>query len=46
MFTCEICENEYDDKRRRECHKCSSQVCEYCINGEECIECNPEDEEE
>jgi len=38
-FVCEVCGNEYPEKRRRECKVCSIDICEYCINGEYCHDC-------
>ncbi len=37
-FVCEVCENEYPDKRRRECKFCSKDICEFCSIGMECCE--------
>jgi hypothetical protein len=46
-FTCECCNSEYDEKRRRECSICSATVCEYCIeNGKICDDCAGEDDDE
>jgi len=45
MFICEICNNKFDDKRHRECKQCSKEVCEYCMDGEYCEDCKPEEED-
>jgi hypothetical protein len=46
MFTCEVCGNEYLDKRKRECRYCSRTRCEFCENENACLCENYDDEEE
>lgn len=46
MFTCEVCDKTYFDKRKgSECPHCCCERCEYCANEDKCL-CEDDERED